>query len=305
MAGLCAPGPIRRATYFENWLADGHAGSMTYLHNHRASRRDPTSWLPWARTALVVGLNYFQHPPENALSMTNGATAIPGSAQRGKVALYAWGEDYHRVLREKLQQVVERFEVLVDRDIQHRICVDTAAVIERELAAEAGIGWIGKNTMLLNPHWGSFFFLGVVFFDIELPPDSPMIDHCGTCTRCLDACPTDAFPAAYEMDASRCISYLTIEHRGAMDDKLANGLNGWVYGCDDCQTVCPYNHWQRETEESRFAPANGESVAPALDQLLDMTDAEIRRMNKGRATSRAKPEMWRRNARLLKEPGTD
>ena len=132
-----------------------------------------------------------------------------------------------------------------------------------------------------------------------------MTDHCGSCTRCLDACPTDAFPAAYEMDASRCISYLTIEHRSEIEPPLDSQLNGWVFGCDDCQTVCPFNHWQRETQESRFAPTDVDHVASELDRLLDRTDAEIRSMNKGRATSRAKPEMWRRNARLVKESTGD
>jgi len=298
MAGICRPGPIEHADYLERWLADGRAGSMAYMHNHPASRRDPTSWLPWARSALVVGFNYFQQPPTEAVERED-------DERYGQVAQYAWGEDYHRVLRDKLTDVMARFVATVDGEVQHRICVDTAAVIEREIALSAGIGWIGKNTLVLHPHWGSFFFLGVVFLDLELPADEPMTDHCGSCTRCLDACPTDAFPAPYEMDASRCISYLTIEHRDAIEPPLDQQLNGWVFGCDDCQTVCPFNHWQRATNETRFAPKNVDNIAPALDQLLDLTDAELRTMHKGRATSRAKPEMWRRNARLVQESKRD
>ncbi len=298
MAGICRPGPIEHSAYFDKWLAEGRAGTMEYMHNHPASRRDPTSWLPWANSALVVGLNYFQHAPPEAREQE-------GDARYGRVACYAWGEDYHRVLRDKLGDAMTQFESALGREIQHRICVDTAAVIERELALAAGIGWIGKNTLVLNPHWGSFFFLGVVFLEVDLPPDEPMTDHCGSCTRCLDACPTDAFPAAYEMDAARCISYLTIEHRSEIESPLDHQLNGWVFGCDDCQTVCPFNHWQRETQESRFAPTDVDHVTPELDRLLDRTDAEIRSMNKGRATSRAKPEMWRRNARLVKESSGD
>ena len=163
----------------------------------------------------------------------------------------------------------------------------------------AGVGWIGKNTMAIHPRLGSFFFLGVMATDLDIAPTAPMVDHCGSCTRCLDACPTDAFPRPYEMDARKCISYLTIEHREAIDPALAAKLGDWVYGCDDCQSVCPFNHWDVRTNEPRFAPADAEAAFPVLAEILAADDATLRRQHKRRATSRAKPGMWRRNAKAV------
>ncbi|MCB9854992.1 MAG: tRNA epoxyqueuosine(34) reductase QueG [Phycisphaerales bacterium] len=289
LCGVCRPGPIPRADYFRRWLATGRAGTMEYLQRHVDSRIDLSSWLPWARSVVVVGLNYAQKPP------------VPpkDDRRRGKVATYAWGEDYHVVLREKLEAVATRMTSRINSAFQYRICVDTAAIIERELAMAAGVGWIGKNTLAIHPRLGSFFFLGVMATDLDITPDAPMVDHCGSCTRCLDACPTSAFPAPYEMDASRCISYLTIEHRGPMDPLLANKLDDWVYGCDDCQSVCPFNHWETPTAEPRFAPATAEAAFPVLSEILAADDATLRKTHKRRATNRARPEMWRRNAREI------
>ncbi|MFQ5502279.1 MAG: tRNA epoxyqueuosine(34) reductase QueG, partial [Phycisphaerae bacterium] len=196
--GIARAGPIPREAALLDWLARGRAGSMAYMHRHPGSRRDVREWLPWARSVIVVALNYHRPAPKK-----------PNDQPRGRVAMYAWGEDYHVVLREKLDRLVERLEDVLDGPFQTRVCVDTSAIVERELAAMAGIGWIGKNTLVLHPSLGSFFFLGEIITDLSLEPDAPEPDHCGSCTRCLDACPTGAFPRAYEMDASRCISYLT------------------------------------------------------------------------------------------------
>ncbi len=290
VSGVCRAGPMPRGDYLRDWLAAGRAGTMAYLHQHLDSRLDLTSWLPWARSVLVVGLNYAQPPP---------APPADDERRRGKVAMYAWGEDYHVVVREKLQAVAADLESQLSRTFQFRICVDTAAIVERELAMAAGVGWIGKNTMAIHPRLGSFFFLGVMATDLDITPTAPMVDHCGSCTRCLDACPTDAFPKPYEMDASQCISYLTIEHRADIDPALAEKLGDWVYGCDDCQTVCPFNHWDVQTTEPRFAPADAAAAFPVLAEILAADDATLRKQTKRRATSRAKPEMWRRNAKVI------
>lgn len=290
LCGICTAGPIAHADYLRDWLAAGRSGTMRYLHNHVTSRVDLTTWLPWARSVIVVGLNYRQPAPE-----------IPAddNRRRGNVAMYAWGEDYHVVMRDKLEQLSALLSERIGAAFQSRICVDTAAVVERELAMAAGVGWIGKNTMAIHPRLGSFIFLGELVTDLEIAPDAPMADHCGSCTRCLDACPTDAFPAPYEMDARRCISYLTIEHRQDFDPELADKLGDWIYGCDDCQSVCPFNHWEVPSQEPRFRPIDTSAAFPVLSEIVDADDATLRRAHKKRATRRAKPAMWRRNARAV------
>ena len=212
--------------------------------------------------------------------------------------MYAWGEDYHVVVREKLDALVARLRERLGAAFQARVCVDTSAIVERELAAAAGIGWIGKNTLVLNQSIGSFFVLGEILTDLSLAPDRPAADHCGTCTRCLDACPTQAFPAAYQMDATRCISYLTIEHRGAIDPTLAVRMGDWVFGCDDCQTVCPFNRRVPETAEPRFRAANLDAARPALETIANWDAPARRAATRGRATDRAKLGLWQRNAAI-------
>ena len=175
--------------------------------------------------------------------------------------MYAWGDDYHEVIRSKLGALVERMRTELVEPFEARVCVDTAPILERELAAAAGIGWIGKNTLVLHHELGSYFFLGAIVTTLDLAPDEPLPDHCGTCTACLDACPTQAFPKPYEMDASRCISYLTIEHRGDISKPFQKMMGDWVFGCDVCQEVCPYNRSAPTTREPRIAKA-GASTCP-------------------------------------------
>ena len=342
LCGIAAAGPIRHPAFFRRWLADGHAGTMGYLHRHRESREDLRTWLAWARSVIVVAQSYgggkakkskrqevetskrrnvrtsndadlsFSRDPTGSAcgersKRRGGPTLGRGDSEssarregpRGRVARYAWGEDYHVVLREKLGRLVEWIGGHIDLRAKTRICVDTSAIIERELAAAAGIGWIGKNTLVLNPRLGSFFFLGEIITDLHLAADEPMTDHCGTCTRCLEACPTAAFPQPYAMDARRCISYLTIEHRGAIEPDLAVKMGDWVFGCDVCQTVCPYNDNAYEPSEPRLA-GDPKAAEPLLDEILSWDEAAHRNAVSGKATDRARLHMWKRNAHIAR-----
>ena len=289
--GIAAAGRIPGADFLAEWFARGYAGTMDYLAQHRDSRGDVRAWLPWAKSVIVVALNYAQPEPP--------AGGPIGDAGCGRVAMYAWGEDYHLVLRQRLDALVERMHELFAGPFQTRVCVDTSAILERELAAAAGVGWIGKNTMVLTPSLGSFFFLGEIITDLVLEPDGPMPDHCGSCTRCLEACPTAAFPEPRVMDAGRCISYLTIEHRGEIEPALAEKMDGWVFGCDICQEVCPYNHRAPLTNEPRFRGTPG-SVHPVLDDILSWDEVAYLTCTRGKATRRAKLPMWKRNAEIAK-----
>lgn len=295
--GIATAGPMPREAYFREWLGRGAAGTMGYLHRHVDSRVDVRAWLPWAKSVVVVALNYKQPEPPR-----------PDVGPCGRVAMYAWGEDYHVVLREKLELLAGGMRSLaaefgVADESRFQICVDTSAVIERELAAAAGVGWIGKNAMVLHERLGSYFFLGEIITDLQLTADSPSLDHCGTCTRCLDACPTQAFTAPYQMDASRCISYLTIEHRSAIDPALAAKMGDWVFGCDVCQEVCPHNRHTPDGHEARFAIRdNGggvEAAFPRLDQVAGWDETAYRMAVSGKATDRARFDMWRRNAAIV------
>lgn len=211
--------------------------------------------------------------------------------------MYAWGNDYHEVMRSKLAELTDRLRAELTEPFEARICVDTAPILERELAAAAGIGWIGKNTLVLHHEIGSYFFLGAVVTTLDLAPDEPLPDHCGTCTACLDACPTQAFPKPYEMDASRCISYLTIEHRGDISKPFQKMMGDWVFGCDICQEVCPYNHEAPTTREPRFA-IRPPGPQLALDDVLGWSVDDYREQLHGSAMTRAKLDMLQRNARI-------
>ncbi|HEX6104802.1 MAG TPA: tRNA epoxyqueuosine(34) reductase QueG [Gemmatimonadales bacterium] len=222
--GITDPSPPPHGDRLDQWLARGYAGTMRYLHRQARRRKDPRLIVPEAVSVVVVLDNY------------HGGDA---HGRAPKVARYARGEDYHRVTRRRLELLAD---YLRERGaVVARVYADAGPVPERELAQRAGLGWIGKNTMLLRPGAGSFFFIGSIFTDLALVPDSPFeLDRCGTCTRCLDACPTGAFVEPRVLDATRCISYLTIEHRGPLPDAAAD-LDGWVFGCDVCNEVCPWN----------------------------------------------------------------
>lgn len=286
----CGVAPARRIdrdAYYRWWLSRGSHGEMHYLDRYRAQRTDASVLLPAARSVIVVALSY--HLPESA---------NPADGPRGRIAMYARGDDYHRVMKAKLFNLIERMRASINEPFDAKVCVDTAPIIEREYAMLAGLGWIGKNTLVLTPKLGSYFFLGEIVTTLAIEVDSPAMDHCGSCTRCLEACPTGAFPAPYQMDASRCISYLTIEHRSDdIDPELADGMGDWIFGCDVCQQVCPFNQDAPPTREPRFADRISRDL-PELDALAVADDAEIRRLTRGSAMERAKPGMIRRNARI-------
>lgn len=288
--GFCRVGvtpaqPIKRSGYIRSWLDAGRAGTMAYLRRNQAIRTDPHELMEGARSVIVLALNYHQQPPSEKRD----------DRSRGRVAMYAWGGDYHEVVKDRLRSLVDRMRVAFDDSFEARTCVDTVPILERELAERAGIGWIGKNTMVLHQDVGSYFFLGEIVTTLELAYDEPITNRCGSCTRCLEACPTDAFPAPYEMDASRCISYLTIEHRGDIGEEFHARMGDWVYGCDVCQQVCPFNSEAPLTELFDIRPPG---PTPVLEELVDWTQEEYLRILKGSAMTRAKPGMLRRNAAI-------
>jgi epoxyqueuosine reductase len=282
--GIARAGPVERADYLRRWLDGGRAGLMLYLHRYFDHRTDARALLDDACSMIVVALNYYQPTPP-----------VEDDRPRGRVARYAWGDDYHRVLRRRLASLIERMRAEIDEPFEARACVDTAPVLEREWAAAAGVGWIGKNTMVLHQDLGSYFVLGEVVTTLELAPDAPATDHCGRCTRCLEACPTTAFPAPYQMDASRCISYFTIELRDDIPQEFHAAMGDWVFGCDLCQEVCPYN---RRVPHSDTFPIRAPGPFPVLADILAWTPEDYRTILRGSAIKRAKLPMLHRNAAL-------
>ncbi|HEV8640471.1 MAG TPA: tRNA epoxyqueuosine(34) reductase QueG [Methylomirabilota bacterium] len=272
--------PPEHAAAFDRWLDAGHAGTMDYLARTRAERVDPSRLLPGARSIVAVALNY---------------NPAPGSATDDwrPVARYARGRDYHDVIRPRLRALAAFIDEAAGPGIRSRVAVDTSAVLERDLAAQAGLGWIGKNTNLLSPELGSYFFIGIVLTTATLDAEARQPDRCGACTACLDACPTRAFVAPYVLDASRCISYLTIEHRGDIAPELAPAVGDWVFGCDVCQEVCPWNRKAPPTREPALAAS---APLGPLEALLALDDDAFRARFRGSAISRAKRRGLVRNA---------
>jgi len=259
VTGIAALERNAHAAELERWLADGHAGTMTYLHRQAEKRKDPRRIMSGARTAVVTLTNYFH------------------GVEAGRVAQYAVSSDYHDVLGARLEQLAAAVRGLVPGSTT-RCYVDAGPVPERELAQLAGLGWIGKNMMLIHPEIGSFTFIGVILTDAELEPDLPFeADRCGTCRRCLDACPTHAFVGPRDLDARACISYLTIEHRGEFTDAQRAQVGEWLFGCDICQDVCPWNvSFARETHDPEFAQ-RPEVARPDLEVLAQMDEREFQR----------------------------
>jgi epoxyqueuosine reductase len=283
-----AVGPATAAEHgaaLRRWVEAGQAGTMGYLERRLEERLEPARVLPGARAAVCVALNYYQ-------GERNDPSWRP-------IARYAWGRDYHDVIGPRLERLAAHLTRAAGA--RSRGYVDTGPVLERDLAARAGLGWIGKNTMLLHPTLGSWFFIGVLLTTAELVVDAPLADRCGSCRACLDACPTGAFPAPYVLDARRCISYLTIEHRGPIDPDLHRGMTGWQFGCDICQDVCPWNRKAPTTRHPEFVP---DTAYPGAETVARMDDAAIREAFRGTALLRAKPAGLRRNALIYRENET-
>jgi epoxyqueuosine reductase len=256
-----APPELR---FFAEWVARGHAGEMGYLTSQVERRSDLLAAFPWARSVLVVALQYDTAHPYST-------DAAP---ERGWISRYAWGDDYHEVLKRMLDRFVARLAVDAG-PFRSRTYVDTGPVVERAFAAAAGVGAWGKNTCLLHPELGSWFFLGEAITDLEIEADEPRPDLCGTCTACLEACPTGALPAPYVLDATRCISYLTIELKGSVPEPARPGLGRHVFGCDICQDVCPWNRRRRRLGGPEFEPRPG-SREPDLQELAALDDEAFR-----------------------------
>ncbi len=280
LAGVTSLGPAETSAEFLQWIANGYAGEMHYLERAAELREDSRRPVPGMKSALVVALNY-------------GGTQPPGT-----IARYARGDDYHRVMWDKLDALGQW--LTAETGCSTRSFVDTGPLLERDLARRAGLGWFGKNTNLIHPKLGSFFFIGSLLCDIDLAPDAPFAtDHCGTCTRCLDACPTGAFVAPHELDATLCISYLTIEVKGEIPEALRPALGDQLYGCDICQDVCPWNEsFSRDVSEPRLQP-RGDRVLPDATELLSL-DADAWRQRFGKsAMTRAKRRGLARNAAVV------
>jgi epoxyqueuosine reductase len=292
LAGVAPVRDFDELDRFREWIAAGRAGEMKYMEARDQSgslkRASLRSTLPWVRSVIVCAINYNTAQPYS--------TEV-NDPQRGWIARYAWGQqDYHEAVLNRLRAVESRLRASAgSSELQTRCYVDTGPLVERVYAKYAGIGWIGKNTCILNQKMGSWLFLGVILTSLELEPDLPAPDRCGSCTRCIDACPTDALVAPYQLDSNRCISYLTIEKRGVIPEDMRTGMGHEVFGCDICQDVCPWNRKAPATEAAEFQPREG-LVNPALEWLAGMSDEEFREKLRGSAVRRAKRSGLRRNA---------
>lgn len=291
LAGIAGAGEAPHWPRYADWAARGLAGRMTYLSDHRAEvRKSPDNLLPAARSLICVGKLY-NSPRPSSISLSD--------AERAWISRYAWGEDYHVILREGLEELARLISAEWGRDFEYRICVDTAPLLERSYARQAGLGWIGKNTCLINQIQGSWFFLGEMLISLDLEPDSAPPDRCGTCSRCISACPTQAIvpspQGGWELDARLCISYFTIELRGAIPEPQRPGLGRHVFGCDICQDVCPWNRRAAVTAESCFAPSTPAHFAPDLERLAAISPLEFREMFRHTPVERARYSGFLRN----------
>ncbi|HEV8131937.1 MAG TPA: tRNA epoxyqueuosine(34) reductase QueG [Acidobacteriota bacterium] len=285
LVGIVRPEKLtEEATRLRAWLDRGFVGTMEWMESGFDKRTDPTVYVPEARSVVCVALNYYTtHPTQDR----------PGY---GKVSRYAWGDDYHQVVGEQLDSLLnwicEQEPACVGK-----ISVDTSPVMDKAWAARAGLGWIGKHSNLIHPNFGSWLFLGELFLNLELEcQETPVADHCGTCTLCIESCPTDAIAEPYVVDARKCISYQTIEFRG---EELEAETAGWIFGCDICQDVCPWNRFAKETHVTAFQP-RPELVSLSLDELSSMTEEEFRAISKKSAVRRAKHRGMVRNAKHVR-----
>lgn len=275
--------------YLAKWLAAGYHGQMDWMARHGDKRSRPEALVPGTCTVITARMDYLPEgeDPETVLASTDKAY----------ISRYALGRDYHKLMRARLAKLAKKIETQLGRG-QYRAFVDSAPVLERALAENAGLGWIGKNTMLLNDKAGSWFFLGEIYTDIPLPTDPPQeTEHCGSCRACLDVCPTNAFSAPWVLDARKCISYLTIEHDGVIPEALRPAMGNRIYGCDDCQLVCPWNKFAQRTAEPDFAPRHGLDDIDLLD-CFGWDESTFLARTEGSAIRRIGYERWRRNVAI-------
>ena len=273
------------ARRLREWLDLDYQGNMHWMERNFKRRTDPGEVVPGARSVIMLGYNYY-------------TGRAPEDDSTAKISNYAWGDDYHEVVTPKVRELESYLNDLVEGEMRSRSYVDTGPVMEKAWAARAGLGWVGKHTNLINREYGSWFFLGSIITDVELEYDSPIPDYCGSCTRCIEACPTDAIVDAYVLDARRCLSYLTIENKSDdIPDEHSEHMHGWIYGCDICQNVCPWNNkFEQPTEKPEFQ-AREENVNRELGEWLDLTVEEYRDRFKDSPIKRAKRRGILRNVR--------
>ncbi|WP_158883613.1 tRNA epoxyqueuosine(34) reductase QueG [Rhodanobacter sp. L36] len=272
--------------HLEHWLESGHHGEMEYMARHGAKRSRPAELEPGTQRVISVRMDYI--PPG-----TSNAWDVLADGETGYVARYALGRDYHKLMRNRLQQLAGRIHDVVG-DFGYRAYVDSAPVLEKALARNAGLGWIGKHTVLINRRAGSYFFLGELYTDLPLPVDEPASAHCGSCNRCIEICPTQAILGPYRLDARRCISYLTIELKGSIPEELRAPMGNRIFGCDDCQLICPWNKFAQATAEPDFAPRHRLDGAK-LVELFGWGEQEFLKRTEGMAIRRTGYEGWLRN----------
>ena len=271
----------------EQWLREGKHGKMAYMENYFDKRVDPRLLVEGAKSVISVIHNYF---PETEDCQPKNAP---------KISTYAWGEDYHKVLKRKLFQLFTQIQTWVGTEVPGRVFVDSAPVMDKAWAKRSGLGWIGKHTNLITPKRGSWFFIGEIILDLELVYDGPVKDHCGTCTRCIDACPTDAL-SPYQIDANKCISYLTIELKEEIHESFSGKMEGWAYGCDICQEVCPWNRFSTPHPGGEFKPLSHISSFTQND-WEEITEKMFKKLTKKSAMNRVKWEKFRGNIQFLAE----
>ncbi|MBC7884694.1 MAG: tRNA epoxyqueuosine(34) reductase QueG [Saprospiraceae bacterium] len=277
---------MEEASNLEKWLNQNYHGEMSYMEGHFDKRVDPTLLVHGAKSVISLAYNYF-------------STEKQIDSDAPKISMYAYGKDYHKVVRKKLRLLFEWIK-LTFGDVNGREFVDSAPVLERDWAKRGGLGWVGKNTMLIHPKKGSFFFLAEIILDLELHYDVPISDYCGTCTRCIEACPTEAIsPAGYFMDGSRCISYLTIELKEAIPTEYKGKMENWMFGCDICQQVCPWNRFSTPHEEENFLP-KPELLSTTKEEWQDITEPVFDLLFQGSAVKRTKYAGLKRNIEFLK-----
>ncbi len=289
--GFCKVGVARanelEGKHLREWLARGYHGTMDWMQRNSEKRSDVRRILPEAKSVVCVAMNYYtdiQHSSDPDV---------------GKISRYAWGDDYHIVMTERLEKLQKFIEAEIP-GVQAKLYVDTGPVMDKVWAARAGLGWQGKHTNLITKEYGSWVFLGEIIMDRELEYDQPIEDFCGSCTACIDACPTGAITEPYVLDSNKCISYLTIEHRGDIPEQLAPQFENWIYGCDICQDVCPWNKFQQETKESAFTPREY-NRNPILSELESITEKEFQEMFRRSPIKRTKHRGFVRNVKAVQQ----